>query len=578
MKLQVKGNINQVGATGFDRGMFNAGIFAQGNLLGAGSVDENGAYLFTVEAATLPSDIELRLYPASVQAEETGTMAIRRSISASSIIPSKSKKDLYELSINTSLPKFFLDDIIRRTRKYTVHGTVYVQHPTYFESLAGCRIDFYEVDSIKDGTDLLPKPGVPGLSEILRRDDYLGSAYSDVSGAFNFSFKFGILWKKPGTIIAREIEFSPYKPKLSTVSPTFDYKPDIRARFSQFINGTWTRIYEAPMTEFDWNINTDFHRDYILPAESVVIPNSTGSSPTTGFRFHTIGLLPVDTTRIVGGYAFAQPGDPCGTFSSHPFCATLRIYGLFAAAHAVTAYTVETLKTDSAGNALDGETWRTLPDSLFNLEWNDITHRWETKQLSLPDGKYRNIDIEPENMWLEHAFKAAWNTFNCIDGYYKLRITGFNTANVQVAQQEMPMVRIDNSKPTAFLDVIAPAATTCGDLLLGADRTITFRTTAYHPQGHMDYFQIWGSRGRYAETAGPSVSGTRPDANTLWNGISGESKNFPLQVRSATTIHCATMAYGFHLVAQGLGTNGYGINLEMKRAYSETNLIVTEPA
>lgn len=578
MKLQVKGNINKVGGTGFDRGMFNAGIFAGGKLLSEGSVDENGIYSFSVDADVLPANMEFRLYPASVQAEEAGTMAIRRSISASSIIPSKSEKGLFELTINTSLPKFFLDDIILRTRKYNVHGTVYVQHPTYFESLAGCRIDFYEVDSLKDGRELFPKPGVPGLPELLRRDDYLGSAYSDVSGAFTFSFKFGISWKKPDTIIARDSEFSPYKPKLPALSPVFDYKPDIRARFSQFINGTWTRIYEAPMTEFDWNIDTDFHRDYILPAECVVIPSSTGSAPATGFRFHTIGLLPVDTTRIVGGYAFAQTGDPCGVFSSHPFCATLRIYGLFAATHAVTAYAVETLKTDSAGNPLESETWCPLSGALSNLEWNDITHRWEVEQLSLPDGKYRNIDIEPENMWLEHSFKAAWNTFNYVDGFYKLRITGFNAANIQVAQQEMPMVRIDNSKPTAFLDVITPAATTCGDLLLGLDRTITFRTTAYHTQGHMDYYQIWGTRGRYAETAGTPVIGSRPDANTVWNGISGESKDFPLQVRSATTIHCATMAYGFHLLAQGLGTNGYGINLEMKRAYAETNLIVTEPS
>ena len=63
-------------------------------------------------------------------------------------------------------------------------------------------------------------------------------------------------------------------------------------------------------------------------------------------------------------------------------------------------------------------------------------------------------------MCLEHSFKAVWNTLNCVDGHYKLRITGFNVSNVQVAQQEMPMVRIDNSKPDAYLDVSSPAATT----------------------------------------------------------------------------------------------------------------------
>ncbi|MGE4560490.1 MAG: hypothetical protein AB7E77_09830 [Desulfobulbus sp.] len=568
MKVLVKGNIEKVGATAFDRGMFNAGFFSQGKLLAEGPVDENGTYAFTVEAAELPIGVELAFYPASVKAEDAGIMAIRRAVPQANI--KAKKKDVFELSFNVSLPRFFLDDVIRRTQKYIIHGSLFAQHPTYFAPLAGCRIDFYEVDSIKE------KPGFPGLPQLLRRDDYLGSAYSDAAGAYTFTFKFGILWKKPGTVIAREEEFSPFKPALPGASATFDYKPDIRARFSQFINGEWTRIYEAPMTEFDWNIGTDFHRDYIIPADCVLLPGAPGTAPATGFRFHSIGLLPVDTTRIVGGYAFAQPGDPCGTFSCHPFCSTLRIYGLFAAAQAVTAYLVETLKTDNAGNALDGETWQQIPDSLSNLKWNDTTHRWVVETLVLTDGKFRNIDIEPEGLWLEHAFKVAWNTFNCIDGYYKLRITGFNASNVQVAQEEMPMVRIDNSKPDAHLDVIAPAATTCGDLLLTAERSITFQATAYQIQEHMDYFQIWGNRGRYAETAGASVTVYRPDTNAVWEGVLNEPVEFALALRSATTSQCTTMAYGFHLVAQGLGTNGYGIRLEMKRAYGTTNLIVTE--
>jgi len=66
------------------------------------------------------------------------------------------------------------------------------------------------------------------------------------------------------------------------------------------------------------------------------------------------------------------------------------------------------------------------------------------------------------------------------------------------------------------------------------------------------------------------------DAPAIWNGVINELEIFTLALRSTTTIHCATMAYGFHLVVQGLGTNGYGINFEMKRAYGETNLIVTE--
>ena len=54
MKLQVKGSIDKVGATEFNRGMFNAGIFSKGKLLGEGPIDENGAYNFTLDAAELP--------------------------------------------------------------------------------------------------------------------------------------------------------------------------------------------------------------------------------------------------------------------------------------------------------------------------------------------------------------------------------------------------------------------------------------------------------------------------------------------------------------------------------------------
>ena len=570
MKVLVKGSIDKVAATAFDRGMFNAGLFAQGKLVGEGPVDENGSYAFTVEAEELPSGVELALYPASVKAEDAGIMAIRRVVPQAKI--QAKKKDVYELAFNVSLPKFFLDDVIRRTQKYVIHGSLYTQYPTYFTPLAGCRIDFYEVDANK-------VKGFGGKLDILRRDDFLGSAYSDASGAYSFSFKFGVPWKKPGTILARQQEYSPFNPSLPASSATFDFKPDIRARFSQFINGTWTRIYEAPMTEFDWNIGTNFHRDYIIPADRVVMPGSSGGAPATGFRFHSIGLLPVDTTRIVDGYAFAKPGDPCGTFSCHPFCATLRIYGLFAASHAVVSYLVETLKTDSGGNAFDDEaTWQPIPDALSNLKWNDSTHRWVVESLVRDDGKFRNIDVEPEGLWLEHAFKASWNTLNCVDGYYKLRITGFNASGGQVAQEVMPMVRIDNSRPDAFLDVITPTATVCGDLLLTTDRSITFQATAHHTQGHMDYFQIWGSRGRYAESAGAAITVHRPDENAAWDGVLDDPQVFALALRSSTTGQCMTMAYGFHLVAQGLGTNGYGINLEMKRAYGETNLIVTEPS
>lgn len=577
MKLLVKGSISKVGITTFDRAMFNAGIISNGKLLAEGPVDENGIYSFNLEADQLPDTMELALYPASLNAEEAGTMAVRHPIKASQIIKSPTEKDSLELPMDVKLPRSFLDSIIRRAKQYHIYGNIYVQHPTWFETLAGCRIDFYEVDSIKESPDLLPSDGRT-FPELIRRKDYLGTAYTDTSGSYSFKFRFGVPGKKPGTIFARKKEFSPFIPVTPDLLPTtFDAKPDIRARFLQFVNGEWKKVYEAPMTSLDWNIDTDFHRDYTIPVDEIMPTASSGIAPTSGFRFHTIGLLPVDTTRIIDGYAFAQPGDPCGTFSCHPFCGTLRVYGLFAAAHAVSYYTVELLKTDTSGSALSGETWQPLEDTLKNLEWNDTVHRWTSVDLGPTDGKFNNVDILPENSWLEHSLKVMWRTTNYVDGYYKLRITGYNASDTQVAQEELPMLRIDNSLPTADIDINTPAATICGDVALDSSRTITFRVTGYDFSGHVDDIYLYGTRGRYGETAGSSITLPRPDATLPWQGVTNELVAFPLAPRSSSTITCTTMAYGFHVRVQGLGTNGYTINLEDKRVWKHTNLVVTEP-
>ena len=103
MKVLVKGSIEKVGATAFDRGMFNAGLFSQGKLLGEGPVDENGSYAFSIEAAELPSGAELALYPASVKAEDAGIMAIRRAVPQANI--KVKKKDVYESLLQKGLTR-----------------------------------------------------------------------------------------------------------------------------------------------------------------------------------------------------------------------------------------------------------------------------------------------------------------------------------------------------------------------------------------------------------------------------------------------------------------------------------------
>lgn len=576
MKFIVEGKLDSSGKIDQTSSMFNAYAMVNGKVAGEAQISATGEYTLEFEADAMPDAVDLRVLPSSMKTEDAGRMAQSKQVSASRFTAVEGKAETFVLSDKFYLPIDYLKFIKVRTSKYHVHGTVYLEHPTYFSSLPGCRVDFYEVD-YKSPAIGLGHIIDGGKISILRRQDFLGSAYTRADGSYDFNFKFGALPKKSGINLVNETEFSPHLPLgPKKPDPLIDYKPDIQARFYLFINGVWTKIYTAPMLALDWNIGLDYHRDYRIPADIATGAVDTGVKPATGFRFKTIGLIPIDTTRIVDGYIHSQTGDPVGGITHEPLCGTLRIYGLFAATPAVTTYTVETLRTDATGTALTGETWTPLGDSLTNLEWNDTTNKWEKVTLGPTAERYTNIDIADPMAWLEPSLKAVWNTTGDVNGYYVLRITGYNAANAPVITSEMPMIRIDNDLPQGDIDVSSPAATECGDLTLGADRTITFQITAYEADGHLHSYYINGTRGRRGETAGPQVYHGRPIANANWNGVINESVPFPLAVRSTATSMCATMAYGFHLCVQGAGTNGYANRLESKRVWKATNLVVTE--
>lgn len=71
-------------------------------------------------------------------------------INSSRFVPKKGSKTLFSLNDRIYLPGSLLEYIKVRARKYRVHGTVYVEHPSYFSTLPGCRIDFHEVDTKTD--------------------------------------------------------------------------------------------------------------------------------------------------------------------------------------------------------------------------------------------------------------------------------------------------------------------------------------------------------------------------------------------------------------------------------------------
>ncbi len=576
MKLIVEGKVARTGKIVLDISTFNACLMIEGQAAAQSQISTSGEYTLEYEAKVLPRAAGLMILPSSIKPKEAGRMALTKQISASQFIPKKGKTDVFVVSDKFYLPGDFLDFIKRRIQKYHIHGTVYLEYPTYFSTLPGCRIDFFEVDPVV--VSLRPS--------LVRRQDFIGSAYTNADGSYDFHFKFGPLPLKPSLI--GEAEFSPHLPiRIRKPDIFLDYKPDIHARFFQYINGTWTKIYDAPMTALDWNIGTDFHRDYRIPADVAFGVIDPGPKPAAGFQYKTIGLIPIDTTRIVDGYAHSQAGDPLEGIVHEPFCFTLRIHGLFATSAAVTAYTVEILRTNADGTAAittaaDGtpvaETWNPLGEPLTNQQWNDTTKKWEPHALNLADGKYRNIDIEDPMDWLEPSLKAVWNTANRPNGYYMLRIIGYNASGIAVVATEMPMIRTDNDPPQADLDVISPITGKCGDLTLSAGRQITLRVTAYEPDGHLYGYYISGTRGRYGETAGPALTHERPAANDNWYGVIDNSEDFAVNARSASTIECVTMAYSLHLRVQGAGTNGYGhcFDNKQKRVWKEINLVVTE--
>lgn len=579
MKFIIEGKLDSSGKVEQDNSMFNACAIIGDQLVGQTQVSTDGEYKLEFQADTKPDAVDVKILPVSIKPEEAGKMALSKRISGSEFSTVEGKTDAFRLSGRFYLPIAYLDFIRIRTGKYQVHGTVYLEHPTYFSTLPGCRVDFYEVDFKEDST--FPGPLFdPDRFSILRRRDFLGSAYTRTDGSYEFDFKFGAFAKPISQRPKNDshlIDISPLAP-IESVKPSsfIDYQPDIQARFYLYINGVWTHIHTAPMVDFDWNIGHDYHRDYRIPADVAAGVVEPGDKPATGFRFKTIGLIPIDTTRIVDGYIHSQPGDPLSDISHEPLCGVLRIYGLFAPAPVVTTYTVETLKTDATGTALTGEDWTPLGSTFGNLQWNDTTHKWDSASINQPGGRYRNVDIEDPMEWLEPSLKAVWNTGGVVDGYYILRLTGYDAADNEVITTEMPMVRIYNEMPQGAIDVLSPSATVCGDLALDSTRTITFRITAYDPDGHVHSYSLTGSRGRYAESAGAPVSHGRPVADANWEGVPNGSEPFVVSVRSSTTMMCATMAYHFRLCVQGAGTDGKAHHLESKRVWRTTNLIVTE--
>ena len=513
-------------------------------------VDKNGRYKVTFEYGDEAPTAELRILPARIPLRSSKSLALSKTVSFA-----RYNRDgqIYRASTDLHLPPGYVRLWGKVTKTYHMHGVVWATtfwggSPISVEPLPAAKIEFYEVD-----TPLFWIAGTePPLTE-----GYLGYAYTAPDGSYDFSFNFSYTTSGLWTWLFT------------------DRVPDIRARISQFVDGSWTEVYEGPV---DWEIVEDFHRDYFVPKEYVIPVPPGGVKPDEGFRFISLGLLPIDATRIQLGYATSQAGDPIAV-SHQPFCGTLRIFGLFAEAPPVATYKVQIATADE--DTVLGS-WQDLTDPLHNRKWNDALHRWDFMVLG-PDpatGRYKNIDTEAEADWHEHALKVTWNSANVADGYYALRIVRYDASGTEVGAFQMPIIRVDNSLPEIKLEVIGTttgAVTNCGVVQLGSDRKIQFKVTAYDPEGHVKKYWLSGTRGKDGLSAGTFIGESRPNTASGWVGKKDELLEFDPDPLPPALSGCPAVAYNFELHLRGLATDGYSAEPVSQWDKRESNLVVSEP-
>lgn len=559
----IEGQVKGTDKIDFGKAKLAVHAFIGGVEVAKANINAQGKYKLTFEHKEQPSATELRVLPTELSHRSSRTLALTKTISASRYVMKRQSDMAYRASYDLYMPREYLIFWGRVTKTYRMHGAVYAttfsdSAPISIEPLPAAKIEFYEVDVLVIW---------PPSTEPLPTEAFLGYTYTTPTGSYDFEFDFS------------------YKTSPWICLYSFpDKVPDIRVRISQFSDGLWKQAYEGPV---DWNIVEDFHRDYFVPVEDIIPIPDEGVKPDEGFRFVSVGLLPIDpinsadTPRIQQGYATAQPGDPnrIAAISHQPFCGTLRIFGLFAEAPPVTSYKVQIAEADENGPV---GSWLEVNDPLHNRKWNGVENRWEAMVLG-PDpatGRYQNIDTQPEGDWHEHALKVTWNTANYADGYYALRIIGYDASDTEVGSFEMPVVRVDNSVPETSLEVIGTSVggvTTCGAMQLGIDRTTQFKVTAHDPEGHVLRYWLSGTRGKEAYLAGSTISEMRPDSGDVWIGVTNKTTSFNVAALPAALAGCSTLAYNFELHVFGLATDGYNVTPGSQRAVKETNLIVSEP-
>jgi hypothetical protein len=501
-------------------------------------VDKNGRYKLSLESEKQLQSTELRVIPAKFSATPLSVTGFSRTISPHRFIQKTGVADMYTATVNFVIPDSFIDYLKRITKKYNMKGEVY--------SYIGTETNMISVDIVKGVKIEFWEHPIP----YSKFEGHLGEAYTDNQGHYEFSFEYTYI---EGTIFS------------------FNKVPDVHAKIFQFVSGVWKEIFSSPV---DWDIAQDFHRDYFIPAINIMPIPDPGEHPSEGFRFCSIGLLEVDSDHIKEGYAYAISDDDLRIrgISHQPFCGTLRIFGLFAQAPKIVKYKVQIADATKTGAIIQADTkkpkWRDLSDQLTNRKYNPVTKLYDSISLG-PDstGHYINADIDPELDWHEHALKITWNTANVPNGYYAMKIIGYEQNNVAHEFIMDFVLKIYNTAPTAKIEVIDPPANNCGALKLTSERKIGFNVIAFDPEDHILRYWIHSTRGKSAESSGNDI------VKLNGTNINGVKETFAV----ASVPPCRDSAYNFELWVQGSATDCYSVELSSMRVRVETNLIVSEP-
>jgi hypothetical protein len=434
-------------------------------------------------------------------------------------------------------------------------------------------MDFYECDLgfLVRPPFTKPQPFVPGLGLHIQPNRFpflwkkhLGTAYTDPGGNYDFKFAWNLLFGVP-----------PWRQP--------DPQPDILVRISQF-DGTWKEVFCGPV---DWNIQLNFHRDFLVPATN--LRPDPGTAPTTGFAFRSIGLIPVDRNHLVMGHAFTNDTDPAPimNMTRRPFAEILRIGGLFAKTPPIASYKVQIALTGQDHVAGVGETleWEDVLEPFNNLKWNATNCVWESILFSPDTVTHRFTNRENESNWLEPALKFIFHSRTVDDGFYAFRMIGFDAAGNQVGNPvELPVLCIDNTPPLADLE--APAAEKCGAVKLDQKlneigdtiHTLDLKVTAYDEAEHVLNYGISATRGskpfegNVLTDIAPSIFMPTPGC-----GIRDQKETVTIKELPATFADCPTLAYSLYLGVQGSATNGYSSTLGSQSAGRVINLTVIKP-